>query len=67
MSRINVHNVGNPYMMVVVIFAAGLREVPTSPLKESIVVNDHLLIDELEGRAMVLRGARRPNLRWKAQ
>ena len=67
MSRINVHNVGNPYTMVLVTLAAGLREVPTSPLKESIVVNDYLLIDDLEGQAMVLRGARRPNLKWKEQ
>ena len=67
MSRINVHKVGNPYTMVLVTLAAGLREVPTYPLKESIVVKDHLLIDDLEGRAMVLRAARRPNPRWKAQ
>ena len=67
MSRINVHNVGNPYMMVFVTLAAGLREVPTSPLKEPIVVKGHLLIDDLEGRAMALRAARRPNPRWKAQ
>ena len=40
MSRINLHNVGNPYSIVNVILAAGLREVPTSPLKESIVVKD---------------------------
>ena len=67
MSRINVHNVGNPYTMARVMLATGLREVPTSPLKELIVVKDHLLIDTLEEQAMVLRAARRPNLRWKAQ
>ena len=67
MSIICVHNVGNPYTMVLVILAAGLREVPTSPLKESIVVKDHLLIDTLEEQAMVLRAARRLNLKWKVQ
>ena len=61
------HNVGNPYSMVLVILAAGLREVPTSPLKESIMVKDYLLIHDLEEQAMGLRAARRPNLRWKAQ
>ena len=66
MSRINVHNVGNLYTMVLVILAACLRAVPTSPLKESIVVKEYLLIDDLEGHAMVLRGARRPNQKWKA-
>ena len=67
MSRINVHKVGNPYPMVLVILAACLREVPTSPIKESIVVKDHLLIEDLEVRAMVLRAARRPNPKWKVQ
>ena len=67
MSRINVDNVGNPYTMVLVNIAVCLREVPTSPLKEPIVVKEYLLIDDLEGQAMVLRGARRPNLKWKVQ
>ena len=67
MSRINVHNVGNPYTMVLVTVAAGLREVPTSPLKEPIVAKDYLLIDDLAEQAMVLRAARRPNLKWKVQ
>ena len=53
MSRINVHNVGNPYTIVVVTLAVCLREVPTSPLKESIVVKDYLLIDALEEQATV--------------
>ena len=66
MSRINVHNVGNPYTMVPVTFAACLRAVPTSPLKELIVVKDHLLIDALEEQAMLRRTARRFNLKWKA-
>ena len=66
MSRINVHNVGNPYTMVIVTPAVCLRGVPTSPLKESIVVKEFLLIDDLEGYAMVLRGARPPNLKWIA-
>ena len=67
MSRTNVHNVGNPYTMVLVTLVAGLREVPISPLKESIVVSAYPLIDALEEQAMVLRAARRPNLKWKAQ
>ena len=67
MSRINVHNVGNPYTMVLVIIAVCLREVPTSPLEEPIVVKEYLLLEDLEGYAMVLRAARRPNLKWKEQ
>ena len=67
MSRINVHNVGNPYTMVLVTLTTGLRAVPISPLKESIVVKEYLLIDALEEQAMVLRVARRLNPRWKAQ
>ena len=66
MSRNNVHNVGNPYTMVFVILVLCLRGVPTSPLKESTVVRGNL-IDALEGQAMVLRGPRRPNLKWKVQ
>ena len=67
MSRTNVHNVGNPYTMVLVTLVAGLREVPISPLKELIVVKDHLLIDALEEQAIVRRAARRFNLKWKVQ
>ena len=67
MSRINVYNVGNPYTMVLVTLVVCLRAVPTSPLKELIVVKDHLLIDALEEQAMELRAARRPNLKWKVQ
>ena len=67
MSGINVHNVGNPYTMVLVTLAACLLAVPTSPLKESIVVKEYLWIDVLEGQAMLRRVARRFNLRWKAQ
>ena len=67
MSRINVHNVDNPYTMVLATLVACLRAVPISPLKESIVVKDHLLIDALEGAAMPLRVARRFNRKWKAQ
>ena len=53
--------------MVIVILAVCLRELPTSPLKDPIVVKEYLLIEDLEGQAMVLRGSRRPNLKWKAQ
>ena len=67
MSRINVHNVDNPYMMVLVILTTGLRAVPISPLKESIVVKEYLLIDALEEQAMELRAARQFNLKWKVQ
>ena len=67
MSRINVHNVGNPYTMVLVTLAVCLRAVPISPLKEPIVVRDNLLIDALEEEAMVPRAARRFNLKWKVQ
>ena len=67
MSRIYVHNVGNPYMMVLVISAACLRAVPISPPKELIVVKDHLLIDALEEEAILLRAARRFNRKWKVQ
>ena len=67
MARINVHNVGNPNTMVLVTLAVCLRGVPTSPLKESIVAKSFLLIDALEEQAMVLRAARRLNLKWKAQ
>ena len=61
------HNVGNPYTMVLVILASGLRELQTSPLKELIVVKDHLLIDAVEEQARVRRVARRYNLKWKVQ
>ena len=61
------HNVDNPYTMVLVTLAACLRAVPTSPLKELIVVKDHLLIDALEEEAMLLRAARRCNLKWIVQ
>ena len=67
MSKINVHNVGNLYTMVLVILAACLREMQISPLKELIVVKDHLLIDALEEQAIVQRAARRFNLKWKVQ
>ena len=67
MSRINMHNVGNPYTMVFVMLAAGLHAVPISPLKELIVVKDNLWIDALEEEAMLLRVVRRFNLKWKAQ
>ena len=60
------HNVGNPYTMVLVTLAACLREVQISPLTEVIVVQDHL-IDALEEEAMVRRAARRFNLKWKVQ
>ena len=67
MSRINVHNVGNPYTMVLVSLITGLHAVPISPLKESIVVKEYLLIDALEEQAIVRRAARRFNLKWKVQ
>ena len=67
MFRIYAHNVGNPYMMVLVISTACLRAMPISPLKELIVVKDHLLIDALEEQAIVRRAARRFNLKWKVQ
>ena len=67
MSKINVHNVGNLYTMVLVILKACLRAVPTSPLEESIVVKEYLWIDVLEGQAMLRRAARRFNLKWKVQ
>ena len=67
MSRINVHNAGNPYRMAIVILLAGLREVPISPLEELSVVKDHLLIEALEEEATVRRVARPVNLKWKAQ
>ena len=67
MSRINVHNVGNPYMMVTVTLAVCLRAMPTSPLKELIVVKEYLLNDALEEQATVRRAARRFNLKWKVQ
>ena len=67
MSRINVHNVGNRYTIVFATLAACLREVPTSPLKELIVVKDHLLIDTLKEQATVRRVARRFNRNWKTQ
>ena len=67
MSKINVHNVGNPYTMVLVTLAACLRAVPISPLKELIVVKEYLLIDALEEQATVRRVARRFNLKWKVQ
>ena len=67
MSRIHAHNVDNPYTMVPVTFAACLRAVTISPLKELIVVKDHLLIDALEEEAIVRRVARRFNRKWKVQ
>ena len=67
MSRINVHNVENPITTVLLILAACLGEVPISPLKELIVVKDHLLIDTLEEQATVRRVACRFNLKGKPQ
>ena len=67
MSKINVHNVGNLYMMVLVTLGACLSEVQISPLKELIVVKDLLLIDALEEEAIVRRAARRFNPNWKVQ
>ena len=67
MSRINVPNVGNPYTMVLVTLTTCLRGMPTSRLKEPIVVKVYPKIDELEGHVMVLSVARRPNLKWKVQ
>ena len=67
MSRINAHNVGNPYTMVLVTLTTGLRAVPINPFKELTVAKEYLLIDALEEQAMVLHGPRRPNLKWKAQ
>ena len=67
MSTTNVHNVGNPYTMVLLTIALYLRGIPTSPLKEPMVVKEYLLIDDLEAQTMVLRVARRPTLKWKAQ
>ena len=67
MSRINVHNVGNHYTMVLVSLTIGLRAVPINPFKESTVAKEYLLIEDREGQATVLRAARRPTLKWKAQ
>ena len=66
MSKTDVHNVGNPYTMVLVTLVVCLREVQISPLKESIVVKDHLLIDVLEEEAIVRRALHRFNPKWKA-
>ena len=67
MSRISVHNVGNPYTMLLETLAVCLRGVPTSPLKERIVVKEYLLIDDLEGQVMLQRRSCRAILKWKAQ
>ena len=64
---INVRNVGSLYTMVVLILAKCLGGIPTSPINEPIEVKVYLLIDDLEGHAMVQRVARRPNLKCKAQ
>ena len=53
--------------MVLVTLAACLREVQINPLKELIVVKDHLLIDALEEEATVRRAVHRFNPNWKVQ
>ena len=58
---------GQPLRDGLVTLAECLREVPTIPLKESILVKDYLLIEDPEGQAMILRAARRPTLKRKAQ
>ena len=63
----NVRNVDSLRMMAIAIPAMRLRATPTSPLQESIAVQEYLLIDDLEGQAMVLRVVHQLNPRWRAQ
>ena len=63
----NVRNVDSLRMTAIAIPAMRLRAMPTSHRQESIVVKEYLLIDDLEGQAMVLRVVHQLNPRRRAQ
>ena len=63
----NVRSVDNLRMTAFAIPAMYLRAIPTSPLQESIAVQEDLLIDDLERQAMALRVVHRLHLKWRAQ
>ena len=66
MLRHNVRNVDSLRMTVLAIPVMYLRVLPTSPLKEGIVVKEYRLFHDFEGQAMALRVVRRPNVKRRA-